>query len=66
VTSNTGESKETDDEFKAMMHRVQNRNDKRREDYAMCNELFNIQDEYFKKNIQRKHLNIQGAIKSPK
>lgn len=32
----------------------------------MCNELFHIQDEYFRKNIQRKHLNIDGALSNPK
>lgn len=65
INSKTGSCQDTDDEFKAMMSRVNNLNEKRREDYSMCNNLFNIQDEYFKKN-QRKHLNIQGAIKTPK
>lgn len=66
MNNSTGVCKDTDVEFKSMMSRVHNLEEKRREDYTMCNELFHIQDEYFRKNIQRKHLNIDGALSNPK
>jgi hypothetical protein len=42
VSDSTGVCKESDDEFKSMMARAQNMEEKRREDYSMCNNLFNI------------------------